>query len=141
MRSNLKRPKVRFFFIAFFFLISSMVLFRYNPAGSILFPPCPFHALTGLYCPGCGSLRAVHQLFHGNLESAFGLNPLMIILLPFMGYAFISYAMMIFGKQRSAIIPASAYLGWLMLIVIVLYGIFRNIPYYPFTILAPSYSG
>ena len=137
MRSILKRPKVRFIFLAFFFLISSMVLFRYNPARSILFPPCPFHALTGLYCPGCGSLRAVHQLSHGNLGSAFGLNPLMIILLPFMGYAFISYATITFGKQRLAIITAPAYLGWLMLIVIVLYGIFRNIPYYPFYILAP----
>ena len=137
MLSILKRPKVRFFLIAFFFLISSIVLFRHNPAGSIVFPPCPFHALTGLYCPGCGSLRAVHQLFHGNLGSAFGLNPLMIIVLPFMGYSFVSYGMITFGKQSLTIMPAPAYLGWLMLIVIVLYGILRNIPYYPFYLLAP----
>jgi hypothetical protein len=115
-----------------------MVLFRHNPAGSMIFPPCPFRALTGLYCPGCGSLRAVHQLLHGHLGSAFALNPLLIIVLPFMGYAFVSYGMMSFGKQRPALLPAPAYLGWLMLIVIVLYGILRNIPDYPFCLLAPS---
>ena len=29
------------------------------------YPTCPFLATTGFYCPGCGALRAVHDLLHG----------------------------------------------------------------------------
>ncbi|MEW5722540.1 MAG: DUF2752 domain-containing protein, partial [Thermodesulfobacteriota bacterium] len=42
-------------------------LYLVNPAVSALYPPCPFHALTGLYCPGCGTLRGLNQLLHGHL--------------------------------------------------------------------------
>lgn len=33
-------------------------------------PACPFHAVTGLWCPGCGGLRMVHALLHGRLGEA-----------------------------------------------------------------------
>ena len=39
-------------------------------------PVCPFHALTGVPCPGCGSTRAVLALFRGDVAAAFGFNPL-----------------------------------------------------------------
>ena len=48
----------------------------FDPATSGVFPPCPVRYLTGWYCPGCGSLRAVHQLLHGNLRAAWAMNPL-----------------------------------------------------------------
>lgn len=46
------------------------------------YPLCPFRALTGLACPGCGGLRAVHALTHGHLSEAFGHNPLVLLALP-----------------------------------------------------------
>ena len=64
-----------------------IVLFAHDPANSMFYPPCPFRALTGFYCPGCGTLRALHQLLHGHLVAAFWLNPLAALLLPFLGYA------------------------------------------------------
>ena len=33
-----------------------VAVYVWEPAASGLFPPCPFHAFTGLHCPGCGSL-------------------------------------------------------------------------------------
>ncbi len=40
---------------------------------------CPFQAVTGLNCPGCGSSRALFALQHGHLWEAFTLNPLLLI--------------------------------------------------------------
>jgi hypothetical protein len=37
---------------------------------------CPFRALTGLPCPGCGMTRAFCSLGHGDLSGAFGYNAL-----------------------------------------------------------------
>ncbi|MGH9578069.1 MAG: DUF2752 domain-containing protein, partial [Terriglobales bacterium] len=59
------------------------ILYRWNPATAGFYPICPFLSLTGWYCPGCGSLRALHQLLHGNLGAAFDLNPLLVVALPF----------------------------------------------------------
>lgn len=117
--------------------VALFALFVFNPASSSFYLPCPFHRLTGLYCPGCGSLRAMHQLLHGNLPAAFGLNPLMVLSLPFLGYRFISYSASAMKNrpQKNIIIPAFGI--WLILLIIVLFWILRNITFYPFTLLAP----
>jgi hypothetical protein len=36
---------------------------------------CPFHALTGLPCPGCGLTRAFRAIAHGEFQAAWGFNP------------------------------------------------------------------
>lgn len=40
------------------------------------YPLCPTLALGGFYCPGCGMLRATHDLAHLDLEGAMARNPL-----------------------------------------------------------------
>ncbi len=40
---------------------------------------CPFYALTGWWCPGCGGLRAMHDLTEGRIVDAVHSN---IFLLP-----------------------------------------------------------
>jgi hypothetical protein len=114
-----------------------LFLYNFNPAGSSLYPPCPFLTLTGLYCPGCGSLRALHQLSHGHLFAALSLNPLMIISLPFVVYGLLSEAGFA-GRRR--ILPAVFVTRtwiWLLFGVIVIYWVARNIPAHPFFLLAP----
>ena len=39
---------------------------------------CIFYELTGLYCPGCGSGRALYSLMHGDWRGAFGHNCLFL---------------------------------------------------------------
>ncbi len=46
------------------------------------YPLCPLLATTGLYCPGCGSLRAVHALAHGDAATAWSRNPLTTLAVP-----------------------------------------------------------
>ena len=76
--------------VALALLTGLTVLFIHDPAKSSLFPPCLFHALTGLHCPGCGSLRATHELLHGRLLSALRHNAFWVLLLPLVFYAVLS---------------------------------------------------
>lgn len=109
----------------------------FDPATSGVFPPCPLRYFIGWYCPGCGSLRALHQLLQGNLRAAWALNPLTIILLPFLIYGGASYA---FFQVRGRYLPRLFLPAvWIRALcaVIVLFAIARNIPVHPFDLLAP----
>jgi Protein of unknown function (DUF2752) len=44
--------------------------------GAGLLPACPWHAVTGLACPGCGSTRAILRLLEGEFAAGFAFNPL-----------------------------------------------------------------
>lgn len=115
-----------------------LALGLFDPASSGLFPPCPLLYFTGWYCPGCGSLRALHQLLHGNLRAAWAFNPLTMILLPFLTYGGFSY---IFFKLRGRYLPRIFLPAvWIRALcgMILLFGIARNIPIHPFDLLAPG---
>lgn len=120
-------------------LAAGLMLLRiYNPATSTLFPPCPFHYLTGWYCPGCGSLRAIHQLLHGNVRAAWAMNPLSLLLFPFLAYGLAREAI---SYWRGRPLPQFAVPGaWIRALcaLIVLFGIVRNLPFHPFDLLAPG---
>lgn len=45
-------------------------------------PLCPFKALTGLPCPGCGLTRAFSSLLHGQFAKAFTFHPFAFLLVP-----------------------------------------------------------
>jgi Protein of unknown function (DUF2752) len=45
-------------------------------------PLCPFHALTGWWCPLCGGLRAADRLAHGNVVAALHDNTLLVASIP-----------------------------------------------------------
>jgi len=39
-------------------------------------PGCPWHRLTGIACPGCGTTRAALRLLDLDLSGSFAMNPL-----------------------------------------------------------------
>jgi hypothetical protein len=103
-----------------------LILFAFNPSQTRIFPPCPLHWATGLYCPGCGSLRAMHCLLHGHVAAAFRLNPLLLVTLPVLGALTL--------RRAWALKP---WLPWAVVVVLLAYGVARNIPAWPLTLLAP----
>lgn len=119
-------------------LAALLYLFLYNPAsGAAYFPSCPLRLLTGLYCPGCGTLRGLHQLLHGHLGAALGFNPLMVMALPFIGYAYLSYTMLALSGSSLPRVFVPPVLIKALFWVVIAFGVLRNIPVYPFSILAP----
>ena len=53
-----------------------------DPNTSHAFPLCPLKFLTGLDCPACGCLRAVHSLAHGRIAEAADHNLLFTLAVP-----------------------------------------------------------
>jgi hypothetical protein len=116
---------------------TAFVLQRVDPfaAGSAL-PPCPLRALTGLYCPGCGSTRCLHALLHGEVPMAFAMNPLLVLALPLLALMALNAA----GWSPRTGVRLLHALGnaraWL--VVLVGYWVLRNLPWMPFAWLAPG---
>ncbi|MEV3861272.1 DUF2752 domain-containing protein [Streptomyces sp. NPDC050095] len=46
-------------------------------------PRCPFHLVTGLWCPACGGTRMVYDLMHGQFAAAWGDNRALLLAAPF----------------------------------------------------------
>lgn len=117
--------------------VAVVLLHVFDPATSGIFPPCPVYYLTGWYCPGCGSLRAMHQLLHGHIWAAWAMNPLTVALMPFLAYGLASH--LLFEIRRRGLPQPFLPAVWVRALcaAILLFGIVRNLPFYPFTLLAP----
>lgn len=118
-------------------LVAAVVLARFDPnaAGSVL-PPCPFHALTGLYCPGCGSTRALHALLGGDIGQAMAMNPLLVLLLPVLALMALNAAG--WHPPRSQWLWRGLRKPQLWLWMLPGYWLLRNLPWPPFALLAPG---
>ena len=107
-------------------------LFAFEPGKTGFFPICMFRFFTGFTCPGCGTTRALHQIVHGHFLTAFTLNPLFMIAIPFLLFAFLRYTVTVLrgGVLRPNALPAS-YI-YAIFFVVLSFWIFRNTPFYPF---------
>jgi glucan phosphoethanolaminetransferase (alkaline phosphatase superfamily) len=92
------------------------------------YPTCPFLAITGYYCPGCGGLRMIHALTHGQVGRAFGLNPLAFVTLPVLAYLWVLWAV---ATKRGRPLQAKFLRPWVIIIftvVTIAFWVFRNLP-------------
>lgn len=118
---------------------AGVVFYRFDPAYHSFFPPCFFHYLTGLDCPGCGSQRAVHALLHGNLWDAMDYNLLLVISLPVLGMHIGAIAFFRLSNtddlrwRMPGYYPAIIYF---FTILVFIFTVLRNIPIHPFDYLA-----
>ena len=107
---------------------AGLVLFLYNPAKFGFYPECYLYRTTGLLCPGCGSLRALHQLLHGHLVPALRDNALLVASLPAVAWWAARFLLArLRGKQVGLTIHPSVL--WWALGVMLLFGILRNLPF------------
>ncbi|OZE92195.1 DUF2752 domain-containing protein [Rhodococcus sp. 15-2388-1-1a] len=60
--------------------VGGAVLLHVRDPRTSTYLPCPFHALTGLWCPGCGTTRALGDLTRGDLAAAASSNVVAVVL-------------------------------------------------------------
>ena len=113
------------------------LLYAFDPnAASSPFPGCLFRAFTGLYCPGCGMTRMLHALVHGDIAGAASMNVLALLGLPLFA-VFVAEQLwatrLLHGPLRRVLFDARLWIGGALL-----FGVLRNLPWAPFTALAPG---
>ena len=90
-----------------------------------------------LNCPGCGSLRALHHLTHGEFTAAFHCNPLLIFGMPVLLLAVTRWSIQRRNQPPQAALFARPAVIWTMLVVIVAFGVLRNLPFAAFAWMSP----
>ncbi len=91
------------------------------------YPTCPFLWLTGRYCPGCGGLRAVHDLVHGQVGAALSANLLVVLSIPVLAVLWLTWTRnQLSGKVSGLRFPAWS--AWVLALLVVAFGVLRNLP-------------
>lgn len=106
--------------------ICAAVLYAFNPAQHSFYPYCVLYRSTGLLCAGCGSLRASHSLLHGDLRTAFALNPLFVLALPLLLVPVVRWILRAAGY--SSPVTTRPWWIWIGAAILVLYTVARNVP-------------
>ena len=121
----------------FVFAVGCLLVGIFNPTTAGFFPPCPFLAMTGFACPGCGLTRGFHALFHGDIFTAISFNALIpIYVFAFLFLIISLLSIIVRGRSLKFNILTPVPL-MSFLVIAVIFGVLRNIPAYPFTFLFP----
>ena len=119
------------FIVGILVLLLVSLYYFFNPTVSNFFPKCPFHTITGLYCPGCGSQRAIHDLMHLNIFEAINHNALMFFMFTF-GIGLYLY---LYCKKKFSDLIYHPKSPLIIFGIIFLFGVLRNLDKFHF--LAP----
>lgn len=117
--------------------VGSLVTALFDPTTHNFFPVCPLYSLTGFACPGCGLTRGFHALFHGDVPTALGYNALIPIWAVVFAYVWISLVLFTIRGRGLPMWPTRPNFLWAFMITLLVFGLVRNIPVYPFSLLFP----
>lgn len=122
---KINREKLKKLLLTMSFVFIYYLLARFN----VFAVPCPIKYIFHVYCPGCGVSRMLIAITKFQFKKAYGYNQLMFILLPFFIILFCDYIISYLYDRPNKIIdkiPTWVYI--LVAVIIVLFGIIRNIP-------------
>ncbi len=120
----MNKKKIILFLILVFILSILLLLDLFEVIGI----PCPFYEYLHIYCPGCGSTRLFRSLLHFDFYQAFRYNPLLFILL--FPFGALVLAEIIYFIRNKKMFNISTKIYVILLILIIIYWILRNIPYF-----------
>ena len=90
-------------------------------------PLCPLHALTGLNCPFCGSLRAASLVVRGRFQAAMHDNLLFVSALPVLLVFWIDWLIRTRTGQTHRPVPRAAVIAATVLAIV--FAAVRNLPF------------
>ena len=126
----IRYSKMKLILILISFLIIYFILSELLDVGI----PCLFYEITGYYCPGCGITRLLFSLLKLDFYQAFRYNPLIFILIIITGiYWLVKF---ILKKFMNISIEIPNYVYYILLVIVIIFGILRNIPMFDF--LSPT---
>lgn len=91
------------------------------------YPTCPFLSTTGFYCPGCGALRCLHALAHGDLGTALQRNPAVLLALVVTLVLWVR-AVLLAWQGRVRPLPWPRWLQVALPVLVAAYWVARNVP-------------
>jgi hypothetical protein len=117
---------------------AAALLFFVDPSStSGIYPPCLLYATTGLHCPFCGTTRCGHSLLHGDILQALAWNPISVVLLPVATLWLFWAAVRVIRSRPLPYVNPPNWSLRVFLTGIILFAIVRNLPFFPFDLLAP----
>jgi hypothetical protein len=108
-------------------LAGSTLIYLVDPAQPGHYPTCPFKWATGLDCPGCGSMRGLHQLLHGHPGHAANYNVLLVIAAPWLAAGWFVAVLRLLGIPIRTP-PLPSLLNRAIPVVVIAFWILRNLP-------------
>jgi hypothetical protein len=90
-------------------------------------PLCPLHAVTGLWCPLCGGLRAADSLAHLQVTNALHDNAVFVLALPLVVLWWVDWVVRSRSGSPSRAMPRYAVAT--LVVVAVAFTVVRNLPF------------
>ena len=113
------------------------VVAYFDPTSAGFFPVCPLYAMTGYACPGCGLTRGFHALFHGDVVTALDYNAMLPFFAALLGLGFVAMVYYAVSGRRLPFRPIHPTALWVFFVLLLVFGVVRNLPWYPFNVLFP----
>jgi hypothetical protein len=104
-----------------------------TPGGPI--PVCPTKLLFGIDCPGCGSLRMLYSVMHGNLLAAVKFNGLALAALVVLAWTYAAWVYGLVAGRRVWSWQRNSWAAPVTLVLVVAWSVVRNLPFGPFPAL------
>ena len=94
------------------------------------YPVCPLRQATGLWCPGCGGLRCVHALVHGDLPAALHANLLAVAAFAACAVLWVRWTVRAVAGWSCGRRPGrvSRQVPWVLVVLVAVFTVTRNLP-------------
>ncbi|MFI9365277.1 DUF2752 domain-containing protein [Kitasatospora sp. NPDC053057] len=92
------------------------------------YPDCPFLTATGWWCPGCGGLRCVHALAHGDLTGALHDNAVAVLLLGVLAVLWLRWGWAALTLGPPVRVSVGARRWALIGLLVLVFEVVRNLP-------------
>ena len=115
-----------------------VVVAAVDPAERGSYLRCPLHAMTGLWCPGCGATRATHRVLHGDILGALGANLFLPVFAALIVLGWLTWFLPTLGRRPPQLLARAPAWAWAVLGgALLTFGVIRNLPFAVTRALAP----